>query len=261
MENRQLVPFCYGDHLVRVFEDESGNPWWVAKDVCKILEIQNSRDALSALDEDEKSDVEISDISSNRVVQRRKYSIISESGLYALVFRSRKPEARAFSKWVRSEVLPQIRKTGKYEAAGRRLRGADVAYGLPSSLLEMAAGLKPAMRQRLWRDALDSVRLDGGGFAAACECFGSLCGLMLARRKIPDAESLILRFMDERLEQSKGFNTPFSRIKKAFSEWWQDFGSGSKPGSKTLSAFLRNRYVSYKSNVTVYRDCRICEAI
>lgn len=255
MENKQLVPFCYGDNLVRTFEDERGNPWFVAKDICKILEIEKYRDAVSRLDDDERGSLLVDTPGGQQTM-----TTISESGLYALVFRSRKPEAKAFSKWVRSEVLPAIRKTGKYEAPGRNLRREGLNYGLPSELLEMASGIKPSLRQRLWRDSLDSVRLDGGGFAAACECFVSLCGLMLARRKTADAESLILRFMDERLEQSKGINTPFSRIETAFSEWWGDFGIGAKPGSKTLATLLRSRYASYKSSVTVYRDCRICEA-
>ena len=57
METKAITTFAFDDHLVRVFEDEKGNPWFVAKDVCRILGIQNNRDALSALDEDEITDV------------------------------------------------------------------------------------------------------------------------------------------------------------------------------------------------------------
>lgn len=98
---------------VRIIEKD-GQPWFVAKDVCEVLAIENNRDAVSVLDVDEKATVGISDTSSNGTTQRRTVTIISESGLYALIFRSNKPEARAFSKWVRAEVLPAIRRSGGY---------------------------------------------------------------------------------------------------------------------------------------------------
>lgn len=115
MNSNQLRPFCFGDNLVRVIEDENGDPWFVAKDVCKILELGNPRSSVALLDDDEKG-VHTIDTPGGR----QEMSIISESGLYALVFRSRKPEAKSFSKWVRSEVLPAIRKTGRYEMPGAR---------------------------------------------------------------------------------------------------------------------------------------------
>lgn len=113
MQSTQLTPFCFGDNLVRVVEDENGEPWFVAKDVCKVLELENVTKALYGLDEDEKITLTISN-GNPRAGIPNEMNLISESGLYALVFRSRKPEAKAFSKWVRSEVLPALRKTGRY---------------------------------------------------------------------------------------------------------------------------------------------------
>ena len=78
-----------------------------------MLEIANSRDAVAGLDEDERGSVAITDGTSPKG-GNPNHAIISESGLYALVFKSRKPEAKAFRRWVTSEVLPAIRKTGKY---------------------------------------------------------------------------------------------------------------------------------------------------
>lgn len=101
----------YKDNPVRIIEKD-GEPWFVAKDVCDILEIKNSRDTLSkCLDSDEKG-VEIiySPHGANEM------GIISEAGLYSLIFRSRKAEAKAFKRWVTHEVLPSIRKTGAYLA-------------------------------------------------------------------------------------------------------------------------------------------------
>lgn len=84
----------------------------MAKDVCESLGISNHRDALTRLDDDEKDDVGITDT----IGRTQKNSIVNESGLYKLAFTSRKEEAKRFTKWVTSEVLPTIRKTGSYTA-------------------------------------------------------------------------------------------------------------------------------------------------
>lgn len=111
----EVSPFNFGDHAVRVVVQE-GEPWFVASDVCAALDYVNPRKAVADhLDDDERSAVTVSDTrSKGGSVQRRSVLAINESGLYALVLRSRKPEARKFAKWVTSEVLPQIRKTGAY---------------------------------------------------------------------------------------------------------------------------------------------------
>ncbi|HFK1499683.1 prophage antirepressor [Bacillus sp. UMTAT18] len=89
---------------------KGGEPWFVAKDVCNVLSIKNSRDALSKLDSDEKDDVGLTDT----IGRKQNTSVINESGLYSLIMSSRKPQAKAFKKWVTAEVLPTIRKTGGY---------------------------------------------------------------------------------------------------------------------------------------------------
>lgn len=92
-----------------------GEPWFVAKDVCDILGIQNISDTISKiLDDDEADLASIYIRSNNGVTQARKVVTINESGLYHLIFVSRKPKARFFRRWVTHEVLPQIRKTGGY---------------------------------------------------------------------------------------------------------------------------------------------------
>lgn len=100
--------FYFGGKEVRIITLE-GIPWFVAKDVCEILEIQNNSQAVESLDEDEKLTYTMYISGQNRPVK-----IINESGLYSLVLTSRKPEAKSFKKWVTSEVLPSIRKTGSY---------------------------------------------------------------------------------------------------------------------------------------------------
>ena len=102
--------FSYGANPVRIIK-KYNEFWFVAKDVCDILEIKNPRDAISVLDDDEKDTVGISDSSKLR---RYTLNIISESGLYKLTFRSNKPEAKKFTKWVTSDVLPTLIRTGTY---------------------------------------------------------------------------------------------------------------------------------------------------
>jgi prophage antirepressor-like protein len=93
-----------------------GIEWFVTKDICEILEIANSRDAILDFPDNEKSNVSISDVRKLGLeAGNRGLSVINETGLYRLIFRSRKPEAEAFKTWVFEEVLPSIRKTGKYE--------------------------------------------------------------------------------------------------------------------------------------------------
>lgn len=89
----------------------NGIPYLVAKDVCSILDISNHKDAVSRLDDDEKLRSVIPTPGQNRNV-----ILVNESGLYHLIFQSRKPEAKAFRKWVTSEVLPELRRTGSYAA-------------------------------------------------------------------------------------------------------------------------------------------------
>lgn len=88
-------------------------PWFVAKDVCAALELTNPTEALKALDDDERGSLRISEGTSLKG-GNPNMNIINESGLYTLIMRSNKPEARRFRKWVTSEVLPSIRATGQY---------------------------------------------------------------------------------------------------------------------------------------------------
>lgn len=85
-------------------------PRFVAKDVCAVLEIENHRDTLAKCLEDDEKGVE----TIYTLGGPQEMSVVNESGLYALIFRSRKPQARLFRRWVTSEVLPAIRKTGSY---------------------------------------------------------------------------------------------------------------------------------------------------
>ena len=96
--------------------DKAGEPWFIAKEVCEILEISNYRDAVSKLDDDEKGVGKTDTLGGEQ-----ETNIISESGLYTLIIRSNKPNARKFRKWVTGVVLPSIRKTGGYNMNNKML--------------------------------------------------------------------------------------------------------------------------------------------
>ena len=109
------------ENEIKIFENEEfgkirtvikdGEPWFVLADICKILEISNSRMVAGRLDAEELMSVKLTSGG-----QRREMTAVSESGLYAVILRSDKPQAKPFRKWVTTEILPTIRRTGGYVA-------------------------------------------------------------------------------------------------------------------------------------------------
>ena len=125
--------FAFQGQAVRTILKD-GETWFVAADVCTVLELINPTKAVLRLDEDEKGLISIQGAGG---VQ--KVNAVSESGLYALVLTSRKPQARAFRRWVTSEVLPSIRATGRYDTAGDPQAGLSDDAG-PASIKLPAFG-------------------------------------------------------------------------------------------------------------------------
>ncbi|MCX7772943.1 MAG: Bro-N domain-containing protein [Clostridia bacterium] len=105
----ELQIFNYSDKPVRTILKDN-EPWWVLKDVSEILELSNSRMVADRLEEDEVSQTYITD----NLGRQQETTIINESGLYNVILRSDKPEAKAFKRWITHEVLPSIRKHGAY---------------------------------------------------------------------------------------------------------------------------------------------------
>lgn len=127
---KSLMPtafqFSAAKQEVRSFLIEN-EPWMVAKDVCDILGISKYRDAISKLDPDERGSVLVDTLGG-----KQRVSTVSESGLYALIMRSNKPEAKTFRKWVTAEVLPSLRKTGYYATSKKVddfIDARDTPYG------------------------------------------------------------------------------------------------------------------------------------
>ena len=134
-----LTTFAYNAATIRVI-DIDGEPWFVAADVCRVLGIKNTANAVRPLARDEQS---VYQMNTGGGLPRKT---ISESGLYKIIMRSDKPEAKAFQDWVTREVLPSIRKTGKYEAPVDGYAGCpapeEETYAPMTAMQHMQAALK-----------------------------------------------------------------------------------------------------------------------
>ncbi len=140
-----IIPFAYEGHNVRVVERD-GEPWFVAKDVCEQLGLDNVGQAILSLEDDEKGSITIADGTPGNPNR----AIVSESGLYSLILRSRKPEAAAFRRWVTHEVIPSIRKHGGYLTPEK----AEEIISNPDVIIELAQAVK---REKAARLAMESL--------------------------------------------------------------------------------------------------------
>ena len=131
-----LVRFDFQGNQVRTIMID-GEPWWIAKDVCSILSISDTTQACERLDDDEKL-VRTLYVSG----QNREIWTVNESGLYTLILRSNKPEAKTFKRWITHEVIPQIRKTGGYGKAA--IDYTELATAVASAV---TAAMTPLMRE------------------------------------------------------------------------------------------------------------------
>lgn len=133
-----------------------GEPWFVAADVCKVLGIQNVTQAIRQLEDFERSMFNIG--------RQGKTNIISESGFYTLVLRSRKAVAKPFRIWVTSEVLPSIRKTGKYQAPGHKMDGLVSNIGEQKIIYVMLNNIETMMcdQKEITEAIIDNMTISTG---------------------------------------------------------------------------------------------------
>lgn len=152
--NNEIQKFDFKGAPLRTLTDEAGESWFVAKDVCDILEISNPSDALKRLDDDERSRVNLG--------RQGETNIVNEAGLYVLVLGSRKPEDHEFQRWVTHEVLPSIRKHGGYMAGQERMTPEQMALAsmrwLQSKVDEQAKQLKAQEGKVLFANAVETAR-------------------------------------------------------------------------------------------------------
>jgi prophage antirepressor-like protein len=131
-----ITPFYFEGAPVEIRTDENGEIWFAANEVCAILEYGNPYQAIKSHVEDE--DLQKLEVPTPGGIQQVNH--VNESGLYALIFGSTKPKAKTFKRWVTSEVLPSIRKTGRYEAKGGE--APDAALQILDRLITLVGHLQ-----------------------------------------------------------------------------------------------------------------------
>ena len=214
MINNSIQVFDYEDFTVRTYTDENGEVWLVAKDVCNYLEIANARDAVSSLDDDEKMTVANPDGHSGQRGGAQFLNVINEAGLYKLTFRSKKPNAKEFTRRVTHEILPSIRKTGSYTIPEKRKPAVIVSQDkkpLPQTSAPVKAAERiytKAFKAKTDKDFQAVLALD----AAFVDTFGKsvleIAGLRIERAlvEVPTTLEERLRMPKERTEWSKWVN-------------------------------------------------------
>ena len=133
----------------------AGEPWFVGKDVCNLLGLVNHKKSLQALDDDERRGVTISD----PIGRNQQVNCINESGLYHLIFISRKPEAKTIRRWVTGTVLPSIRRTGCYTVGGQEERKRLPLPKFRPYFKQWKESLTPYIRRKELEEVADAVEV------------------------------------------------------------------------------------------------------
>lgn len=181
-----------------------GEPWFVAADVCRALGLGNSSDVIKRLDEDERTLVSIEGASNGLPM-----NAVNEPGLYALILGSRKPEAKAFKRWITHEVIPEIRKTGGY-IAGQETMDDDQL--LANAL--MVAQRKIAERNKQLEAANEKIKADASKVlfaetvekAETCISIGTLAKILNQAGLDIGERRLFERLRNDKWLNSKGRN-------------------------------------------------------
>ena len=198
-------------------------PWFVASDACDGLALSNVSEALSDLDEDDKLKLtrdELDTLISNEGIKCsvdsrvQSLNLVSESGLYDLIMQSRKPEAKAFKRWVTHEVLPSIRKTGEYSVAQPQPQPA-----LPTTYLEALEALVASEKAKL---ALQAERDEAIRTKAMIGSNREATAMATASAKSKECKRLTIE--NEELKDAVGRGTNWCTVSVMTAEWIRDFG-------------------------------------
>jgi hypothetical protein len=236
MNPSAVIPFRFESNEVRTL-NINGDPWFIARDVCQILGLENITHAVAGLDDDEKGVRKV-----NTPGGDQQMIIISESGLYTLIIRSNKPQAKPFRKWVTSVVLPAIRKTGSYAlpgAAGKRADifhhrgpaspgGLDIRYTL--DLTKIITNPKPQALELL-------ERLTG---VVVTDLAADIASGSAAYRDRADIRAVIDRFAAAHLVAAPGESVLFKEVYGRFLRWYGDqgFDVNYVPSLKAMASWL-----------------------
>ncbi|SFK98617.1 BRO family, N-terminal domain [Pseudovibrio ascidiaceicola] len=247
-----LINMDFEDNLVRIVKLE-GEPWFVGKDVCGCLDIKKARNSIDLLDDDERGTYTVGTPSG-----AQKVTIVSEPGLYRLIFRSRKPEAERFKRWLAHDVLPSIRKTGAYTPNRERLvdradLGSLTEVANKSRLVEIAAKIS--------------------GPRAACELWEKLELPMVSSftpRKVDiptgivaSSENQLRIFIEEGCQLEAGYTITARAMFLAYKDWALTEGhpiiSETAFGRAMLHLSQDYNFQKIKARVVTYRGLRVKE--
>ena len=223
MHEAALPLFEFEGQPLRVHLDDAGQPWFVAKDAAVALGYQWKGIATVGHVPDE----------------------WSEPGLYFFVARSDKPRALPFQKWLAGEVLPSLRRLGRYALPGR-------TGGQPVGLSPAALRLRPALRERILGSAMQCARLMGVTSMAEVEgIFCRCCELVASAAEQPalpagQEAGLIRYFMRECCRRNQGAKTTATTVYDRFRVWWNSRSTDPLPSQKRLAALLRERFVRHR---------------
>lgn len=223
--NIEIYNFKNNDIRIARVNDE---PWFVAKDVCDVLELTNPTIAISELDEDERAKYYLG--------RQGETNIINEPGLYSLIFRSRKPEAKTFKRWVTHEVLPAVRKTGGYGSTDPTLKRAQMMMDGITAFRDV---MPRTEKRRIMREYYELI--------------GS---------PMPEAEALeqgelmkdpIENFIDERLVSRPGARLSREKFYVELCKWFKEQGGCAPTRCKAVRTVNRlGRFRTGRSNKVRY---------
>lgn len=194
-----LMPFDYSGRQVRTILRD-GEAWFVIADVCTVLELRNPSMAAARVDTDDLSIAEVIDSMGRTQVAR----IANESGLYDLIFLSRKPEAKAFKRWVTHTVLPEIRRTGQF--------GSQVPTSLAEAL-EFAAARQRAIEAAEAKIAADAPKVEA--YDALMDADGYYT-MMTAAKVLGIGRTTLFRRLRDLGILQRGSNLPYERYAHHF---------------------------------------------
>jgi anti-repressor protein len=192
--------FDFRGHQLRVVE-QNNEPWFVVPDVCKILDLSNPSMVMHRLEEDERSKFNLG--------RQGVTNIVNESGLYEMIFASRKVEAKIFRKWVKQEVLPSIRKHGAYMTENT----LEKALTSPDFLIQLATQLKEEQTKRFVAEQTIQKQQPLVSFAESC---------------MASDKSLLVREL-AKLISKQGILTGERRLFQKLREWKLIFQAKNEP--------------------------------
>ena len=226
--------------------DVNGEPWFVARDVCECLELGNPRTSIALLDEDEKG-VHTMDTPGGA----QEMSIVSEAGLYSLILRSRKPEAKAFKRWITHEVLPAIRKHGGYLTPAK----LEEALTDPDTIIRLATNLKAEREKRQALEAQAAADRPKVVFAESIEVaktsilVGEMAKLIKQATGCDMGQNRFFEWLRANGYLHKGGSARNMPTQRCIDAGWMEIKEGTRIGSSGECHIIRTPKITGKGQI------------